>query len=103
MENLIGKWQIVGLKVVQKSGRLVEKDYRKRDLVREFFPNNEMTESAVGHIHAWHDYEYNSDFGILVVEHGNDAAHYCTEFREEDYLILYDRVNGAIIQMEKII
>ncbi len=63
MKNVIGKWQIVGLKVVQKSGRLVEKDYRKRDLVWEFLPNNEMTESLGGHIHAWHDYDYNSDFG----------------------------------------
>ncbi len=77
MENLIGKWQITCLEVIQKSGRLVAKDYRKKNFIWEFFPNNELIESIAGQIFVCFEYEYYADFGILVIESEGVSTHYC--------------------------
>ncbi len=100
MEDLIGKWQIVSLRVIQKSGRQVVKKYADGEYTWEFFLDGALIERISGHAPGHFKYYYEP--GILLIGRKKSLGIYYADFLRDDELILSDIPNSAIIELVRV-
>ncbi len=101
MKNIVGKWQIACLVVIQKSGRQVVKKYAAGECVWEIMPENILIEHAAGHPprHLGYRHAHN----ILLVERPSSLDFYYADLLHADELLLSDPANRTIIEAVRII
>ncbi len=100
MENVLGKWQIVRLMVIQKSGRQVVKKYDDGDYTWEFLPDRTLIERLYDLPPRYLEYHY--DPGVLLIQRPKSMEIYHADFLSEDELILSDIPSRAVIEVARI-